>query len=130
VPLDGTVFFIDRSIGRRVVADALRAAGATVKVHADEFEHDAADADWLLEVGKRGWVVLTQDKRIRFRELERIALRRAGVRAFIVTANNVTGPTLAELLVRRLSEIVHLADSEPAPFIALVSREGVRVKRY
>ena len=68
--------------------------------------------------------------RIRFRELERVALRRAGVRAFIVTANNVTGPTLAELLVRRLSEIVHLADSEPAPFIALVSREGVRVKRY
>lgn len=129
MPLDGLVFFIDRSIGRRVVADALRSAGADVRVHADEFEHDAADAEWLTEVGNRGWVVLTQDKRIRFRELERVALRRAGVRAFIVTANNVTGPTLAELLVRRLDEIVRVADSESAPFIALVSREGVRVKR-
>ena len=37
------VFFLDRCLGRHVVADALKAAGAEVKVHADFFLEDAPD---------------------------------------------------------------------------------------
>ena len=35
------VFFIDRSLGRRHVAQALRAAGAVVEIHDDHFPQDA-----------------------------------------------------------------------------------------
>jgi hypothetical protein len=38
-----------------------------------------------------GWVVLTKDSRIRYRSLERDALIRAGVRAFVLTARDMTG---------------------------------------
>jgi hypothetical protein len=86
------VFFLDRSLGRVHVSQALRALGADVKVHDDHFPLHARDSDWLPEVGRRGWVVLMKDKRIRRNQLERDALLAAGVRAFVLTSGNLTGP--------------------------------------
>jgi hypothetical protein len=64
------VYFVDRSLGGRIVVDALRAAGETAHAHDEHFAADTPDADWLSEVGKRGWVVLTKDKEIRRNQLE------------------------------------------------------------
>ena len=58
-PLDEIVFFIDRSLGRKAVANALRNAGARVEVHDDHLLQDAKDEEWLQYVGARNWVVLT-----------------------------------------------------------------------
>jgi PIN like domain len=68
------VFFVDRSLGRRVIPDALRGAGARVELHDDHFSQDAQDQVWLAEAGKRGWVVLTKDKHLRYRAVETNAL--------------------------------------------------------
>ncbi|MEW6353663.1 MAG: hypothetical protein AB1469_05130 [Pseudomonadota bacterium] len=73
-PLDEIVFFIDRSLGKKAVTDALRAAGARAEVHDDHLPQDAKDETWLRYVGERNWVVLTQDDRIRFHHHERAAL--------------------------------------------------------
>jgi uncharacterized protein with PIN domain len=61
------VFFLDRNLGTKQVAEALRQAGAIVEIHNDYFLPDANDEEWLPEVGKRGWIVLTKDDRIRYR---------------------------------------------------------------
>ena len=127
MPLDGVTFFLDRNLGRQIVATALRAAGADVRVHDDEFRPDTEDAEWLAVAGQRGWVVITLDRKIRYRQIERTALMNAGVRAFIVTASRVNGRVLAEILVQHLGEMVRFAETRPAPFIALLSRKGVRV---
>jgi hypothetical protein len=78
-------FFIDRSLGRHVVADALREAGASVHVMADVYGEKVgqglADTDWLGDAGGNGWVVLMKDDKIRFPPAELEALTRAGVRA-------------------------------------------------
>jgi predicted nuclease of predicted toxin-antitoxin system len=129
VPLETIVFFLDRSLGTHIVAGFLRGAGAIVEVHADHFQSDAPDEDWLTEAGKRGWVVLTQDKRIRFREVEQVALHNAGVKAFIVTASRITGPEVGALLVKRLNDLVRMIEVTRGPFIALISREGIRLTR-
>jgi PIN like domain len=50
-------FFIDRCLGSKKVADALRQAGLTVEIHEDHFAPDALDVDWLTEVGAWQWVV-------------------------------------------------------------------------
>lgn len=84
-PVTGLVFFIDRSLGRRYVAQALRDAGAKVEIHDDHFPQTTSDVDWLTEVGKRGWVVLSKDERIRRNRIERGALVAARVRAFFLT---------------------------------------------
>jgi hypothetical protein len=63
-PPEPLVFFVDRSLGRHVIPDALRAAGVQVELHDDHFPQDAQDQIWLAEAGKRGWIVLTKDKHL------------------------------------------------------------------
>ena len=90
-PLEDVVFFIDRSLGRKAVAEALRATGAMVEVHDDHLPQGAKDEEWLAYVGARHWVALTQDDRIRFHSHERLALLQASVRAFVLTAKGLRG---------------------------------------
>src|SRR6266511_4327650 len=85
-PLEPITFFIDRSLGH-IAGQMLRDAGAKVEFHDDHFAQDATDADWLPEVGAKGWVVLTKDKRIRFRALEREALMAAKVGVFVLASS-------------------------------------------
>lgn len=120
----GLVFFIDRSLGRKFVAQALREAGATVEVHDDHFPQDTLDVGWLTEVGRRGWVVLSKDERIRRNRIERAALDAAGVRAFFLTQQDITGPEMADLFRNALRGMIHRAVSNPAPFIYTISRSG------
>jgi len=59
------VFFLDRSMGSRLVADALRVRGEIVEAHDAHFAKDAADVEWLGAVGRKRWVVVSKDDRIR-----------------------------------------------------------------
>jgi predicted nuclease of predicted toxin-antitoxin system len=117
-------FFLDRALGKRKVADALRATGAPVEVHEDHFPSDARDEDWLSEVGKRGWVVLTKDRHIRYRASEKRALMRAGIAVFVLTSGNLTGDDMATAFVAAMPRIQKLLRSLKPPFIAKVTRSG------
>jgi predicted nuclease of predicted toxin-antitoxin system len=118
------VLFLDRSIGKRKVAAALRGAGMVVEVHDDHFPADARDEDWLQVVGEREWIVLTKDKHIRHRAVEREALREAKVRAFVLTAGNVNGDEMAEICLQALPNILRCAATNSPPFLATVTKGG------
>lgn len=118
------VFFVDRSLGKNIIAQALREAGCAVEVHDGHFAQDAPDEEWLQRVGMNGWVVLTKDKNIRFHELEKLALLASKVRAFVLTAHDVTGPEMAEIFVGALPRILKVLRKHPGPFLARVSRHG------
>jgi hypothetical protein len=124
-PPESLVFFIDRSLGRKIVAQALRQAGETVEIHDDHFLADATDEDWLLEVGKRGWIVLTKDDRIRYRTTERTALATARVRAFVLTSSQLQGAEMAAAFLAALPRIKRLIAKHNPPFIGRVSRSGM-----
>jgi hypothetical protein len=111
-------------LGRKVIADALRKAGASVEVHDDHFEPATPDARWLSEVGRRGWVVLSKDSRIRSRTLERNALLHARVAAFILTSQDMTGQDMAKLFVDTLPKLHRYLIKRRRPFIALISQGG------
>lgn len=123
-PSGDLVFFIDRSLGRKQVAQALRESGATVEVHDDHFPQTTPDVEWLAEVGRRGWVVLSKDERIRRNRIERTALDAARVRAFFLTQQDITGQEMAVLFSSALPGMTKRAVSEPAPFIFTISRSG------
>lgn len=108
-PRDEPIFFLDRSLGKFVVARALREAGATVEIHDDHFPPDAKDEEWILEVGQRGWIVLTKDRQIRNRTLEVAAVAASGVQLFALTAAGVPASEMAAMLVRSLSKIKRVA---------------------
>ena len=117
-PLDEIVLFIDRSLGRKAVANALRNAGARVEVHDDHLPQDAKDEEWLRYVGEREWVVLTQDDRIRFHYHERMALLQARVCAFVLTAKGLRGEENTAIIVSALPAIRRLLAKHSGPFIA------------
>lgn len=83
------VFFLDESLDSTTLAKAFHDAGAAVERATEHFPRGTEDEIWLQEVGRKQWVVLTRDKRIRYRQLERLALQLAGVRAFVFTGGNV-----------------------------------------
>lgn len=115
---------MDRSLGKEKVADALRAAGAQVEIHDSHFPADARDDDWLRDVGRRGWLVVTKDKHIRRRATELAALRNARVSAFVLTSGNLTGDEMAAAFRRALKRMTRIAAENRPPFIATVSRDG------
>jgi predicted nuclease of predicted toxin-antitoxin system len=118
------VFFLDRSLGKKIVADALRQAGALIEIHDDHFAPDAKDEHWLKEVGKRNWVVFTKDQRIRYRTTECSVLLENGVRAFVLTGKDLTGSEMGAIFLSALSRIHKLTSRTKGGFIARITRSG------
>jgi hypothetical protein len=118
------VFFLDRSLGGRIVSSVLRSHGEAVETHDSHFPKDAPDVEWLGAVGCKGWVVLSKDDRIRLNEVERRALAAAGVVGFFLSRSNLTGPQMASVFVRALPAMKRALRRFQAPFIARISAEG------
>ena len=129
-PPEQIIYFIDRCLGRGV-ASALAQAGVDVRYHDDCFPEDAKDAEWLPEVGAKGWIVITKDKNIRRTPIELEATIAAKLRLFVLAgAGNKTGTQTAELILEQRSRIERTARKTPAPFIAGVTQTGVRVYEW
>lgn len=102
----------------------MRQAGESVEIHEDHFLPDAKDEDWLTSVGQRGWIVLTKDDRIRYRATERAALKKAGVKTFVLTSGQLQGKEMAEAFIKALPRMKRLTVRRQGFFIAKVTRTG------
>jgi hypothetical protein len=107
-----------------VIREALVEIGAKVEVHDDHFKRDEEDVSWLAEAGKRSWVVLTKDGRIRSRTLERQALKNARVHAFFVDNASRGGPAMAQTLVNAFPTILRTIASAQHPVWMTVHSDG------
>jgi hypothetical protein len=114
------VYFTDRDLGKRF-GEILKAGGLAVERHADHFDPDAPDEVWLADVGKRGWIALTHDQRIRYKPNERDAVMRHGV-ALLIIVGKAPFPDLAHAFVATIPRIEQFLASHRAPFIAKVYR--------
>lgn len=125
-PQPDLTFFVDECLGTRHVPDALVHAGAQVVVHRQHFADQPGipDHEWISEIAKHGWVVLTKDKNFKRRELERQAIMTGGVRAFFLSATNLSGPEQADIFVKTLPRIRRLCAKHPGPFIARITRRA------
>ena len=123
-PPEGTIFFIDRSLGVEPIRTALVDAGLTVEIHDDHFDRDADDRVWLRDIGARGWVILTKDQRLRYRPLELAALRSSRARVFILVAGNLRGSEIAAVFLKALPRIYKILASRSGPFVARITRAG------
>jgi hypothetical protein len=114
------VYFTDRDLGKRF-PEILRSSGLTVERHADHFAPDTPDAVWLEVVGKRGWIAVTHDHRIRYKPNERDAVMRHGV-GLLVVVGAAPSPDLARAFVATLPRIERFLAEHERPFIAKVYR--------
>lgn len=113
-------FFIDRSLGRKHLAAALRGFGLTVhtmaSVYGEEVAQTLGDETWLADAGQRGWIVLMKDDAIRRRPTERDALSGAAVRAFCLTNANLRAAEQSARYVENITRILRQART-PGPYI-------------
>ena len=123
-PPEPLTFFLDESLDGASVVAALRDAGALIERLTEHFPRGTADEVWLTRAGQRRWIVLTRDKRIRYRQLERLALQAAKVRAFVFTGGNVTAKDTAAILVRALPRMSNIARADAGPFIYHLGKSG------
>jgi predicted nuclease of predicted toxin-antitoxin system len=123
-PPESHIFFLDRSLGKHVVAVALRSAGATVEVHDDHFSPDATDEEWLADVGQRKWIVFTKDNRLRYHPREKAALLKYGVRTFILTARDLRGEEMGRAFTIALPKIEKFLRGHTKACIVALSRDG------
>jgi hypothetical protein len=93
-------------------------------LHDDHFPPTTPDVEWLKDVGARNWVLLSKDFAISRNALERLALFDSGVRAFLLSQQELSGPQMADALATALRRMRHIARDEAAPFVARVSASG------
>ncbi len=95
----------------------MRDAGANVDHAGGAFSFGTADEVWLSACGEQNWIVLTRDQRIRWRLLEREAIRRSSAAVFALTTGEATAAETADVVIRLLVKFANMAVSEPKPFL-------------
>jgi hypothetical protein len=90
-------------------------------MHRDHFKDDAPDVEWLPTIAGRGWVILSKDQ---FNYLERLAIKYAKGRAFLLIRGNLAGKEQAAIVSKALPEMLRVLDLTKPPFIAKIYRDG------
>jgi PIN like domain len=121
-------FFIDRSLGRLAVPQALRDDGWDVIALAEHYgmpaDQRVADTEWIEEAAKRGWPILMKDKRIRTRkaEIEMVVQHRA--RCFVIARGDLSSAQMVHrFLYNRVA--IFAAVAEPGPYIYSVQADRI-----
>lgn len=121
-------FFLDRSLGRNAVPQALRADGWDIVTLAEHYglpaDEQVADVDWIEESAKHGWPILMKDKRIRHRpaEIDAVVVHKA--RCFVITRGDLTSAEMVNRFVANKTAIFAVA-AGPGPYIYCPDRSAV-----
>ena len=118
-----TTVFFDRTCGKSL-PHALKLLGIDAEAHQDHFPQNVHDDVWLADVGQRGWIVFTYDKRIRYNQSERQALLTHGVGCFMLTSGNRTKWEQMRIVAKAWDRIQEVIAKTPLPFIQLVHADG------
>ena len=113
-------FFADRNLGVHVFPSIVRESGVTVHLHQDHFPQNAADVEWMPEVARRGWIIISPDIRISRDRLEVEAIMTSGAAVFCLAGGHLTGEQKARNFLRCLPQIASVLERTPRPFIAKV----------
>ena len=118
------VFFTDRDLGT-LFPEILKHAGFAVERHRDHFPPDCPDEHWLAEVGRREWVALTHDARIRYKPNELAAVVRHRVRLLVIVGKAPFSELAASFVATR-ERIEAFLEDAPPPVIGKVYRATPR----
>ena len=124
-----TTVFFDRTCGKKI-AQALKLLGLDVEGHADHFAHDVHDDVWLAAVGDRRWVVITNDKRLRFNQAERQAIIAHGVACFTLGGGSRSRWEQVRILARAWDHIQEAVERTTRPFIFTIHVDGHLEQMY
>ena len=121
-------FFLDRDLGGRIIASALREAGWMIETANERYSaktaEGLADADWIRDVSGES-VIITSDHSIGKRPIQAEAIRFTSARVLVVNAN-ATAVEQAAVLVLHEASISRLIVRREGPWVFGVRHEGLR----
>lgn len=123
--LPNYTYYLDECLGGDTIANILITAGLTIEPHHKHFTRGTKDEDWLPIIGKRGWILLTQDKGIRRRRVEILAIRENNVCAFVVAAKGLQGKEIGELIAGSITKIERILKKNHPPIVATILKGSV-----
>ncbi|MGC4048344.1 MAG: hypothetical protein QM757_01330 [Paludibaculum sp.] len=118
------VFLFEESLGRFIPEEFARATHAHVKRHSEAFPYGREDHEWIPMAARRGWVIVSKDKRIRSRPLEYQALLASKARFFYLRYGDLTKEASAEAFITAYPKMLKILDGTHPPFIARISPSG------
>jgi hypothetical protein len=123
--LDDFILYLDENLDNcKPLIDVLAGTGVQFRRHRDFHLRGTLDEIWLPFVAERAWVVLTKDKRNRYNEIERDAVRRHRVREFYFGSGNFTGAEMATALEKALPEMKKISRIYNPPVVGSITRLG------
>ena len=124
-PPEPPVFFIDRSLSKRTFARLFAAADVICRLHDDHFAPDTPDTEWIRTVGRKGWIILSTDRRIRYNPPEKKAFLESGTFAFMVASRQpLRADEMAEIYLRAMPAIVRALSTHAPPVIFKVYQDS------
>ena len=124
--LDDFIVYLDENLENcKPIMDTLSASSIRFERHTTHFARGEDDNVWLPFVAERSWVVVTKDKRNRYNDLEREAIRRSRVREFYFGGGNFTGAEMAKALVIAIPAIRKLCRMFNPPLVGSIARSGI-----
>src|SRR5215469_14199563 len=94
--LEDFILYLDENLDNcKPIVDLLTGSKVRFERHTAWFSRGTLDNDWLPFVAERSWVVLTKDKRNRYNDLERDALRIHRVTQFYFGRGDFSGVEMA-----------------------------------
>ena len=108
----------------RELADALHQRGRLVHMHNQVFPDETPDRIWIPEVARRGWIIVTRDRRLRHRHLEWMAFLRAKARVLWFKGDRASNVEITEGFLSALTAIDEMTALLPPPYIIKVTPAG------
>ena len=90
----------------------------------DYFEPNTNDEEWLKFVGKKGWILFTKDKKIRYRAAVVEIIKKGKIRMFILSRGNLSCHEMSQIIINALPAIKKFIFKHPPPFIVSITRSG------
>src|SRR3972149_1948230 len=75
-------------------------------------------------VGKKGWIVFTKDRKIRYRDSVVEIVKKRKIRMFILSRGNLSGHEIVQRIINALPAIKKFIFKHPPPFIVSITRSG------
>lgn len=108
----------------RELADALQQRGRLVHMHNQVFPDRTPDRIWIPDVARRGWIIVTRDRRLQNRHLEFMAFLRAKARVLWFKGDKASGTDIKEGFLKALPSIDALVARLDPPYIIKVTVSG------
>jgi hypothetical protein len=123
-------FFVDRSLGRRAVPEALRADGWDIITLAEHYgvpaDEQVTDTEWIKEAAKQGWPILMKDKRIRHRQAEIDTVIEHKARCFVIANGELPAAEMSNRFITHKAAI-YAVTGELGPYIYSVRTDRISI---